>query len=71
MFCDVDTPVCVPGASSLSDCSKLPTKSPLFFSLRLRLVSSLCASGSKGKGPDCSVLLSSPLFPNHYELLHN
>ena len=47
--------VCVPGASLLSDRSKLPRKSPLC----LRPVSSLplsqiCASGSKGKGPDCS-----------------
>lgn len=32
-------------------------------SLCLRLISSRCASGSKGKGPDCSVLVSSPLFP--------
>lgn len=71
MFCNVDTLVCVPGASFLSDCSKLPTKSLLLFSLCTRLVSSLCASGSKGKGPDCSVLVSSPLFPTHYELLHN
>lgn len=35
----------VPGASFLSDCSKLPTKCLLFFSLCLRLVSSLCACG--------------------------
>lgn len=60
MFCNVNTLVCVPGAPFLSDCSKLPTKSPLLFSPRLRLVSSLplsqiCASGSKGKGPDCSL----------------
>lgn len=41
MFCNVDALVCVPGASFLGDCSKLPAKSLLFFSLRLRLVSSL------------------------------
>lgn len=76
MFCSGDTLVCVPGAFFLSDCSKLPRKSCLFFSLHPRLMSSLplpqiCASGSKGKGPDCSVLLSSPPFPTHYELLHS
>lgn len=68
MFCNVDTLVCVPGASFLSDCSKLPRKSLLFFSLRLRLVPSLplsqiCASGSKGKGPDCSCPSFKSPFP--------
>lgn len=60
MLCNVGTPlVWVPGASFLSDCSKLPRMCRLVFSLSLRLLPSLpllqiCASGSKGKGPDCS-----------------
>lgn len=77
MFCSVDTLVGVPGASFLSDCSKLPRKPLLFFLSPPKTsvfspLSQICASGSKGKGPDCSVLFSSPLFPTHYQqLLHN
>lgn len=33
MFCNLGTLVCVPGAFSLSDCSKLPTVSSLVLSL--------------------------------------
>lgn len=44
-----------------------------FSSLHPRPVSSLplsqiCASGSNGRGPDCSVLLSRPCFPTHWKL---
>lgn len=37
--------------------------SPIMFSLSL---SQICATGSKGKGPDSSVLLSCPSFPTHW-----
>lgn len=64
MFCSFNTLVSVPG----------PFSFPLYlflFSLCLRVMSSVCAFGSKGTGADCSVLISSPVFPTHSELLYN